>query len=317
MTDDEILRILDGEGSEAERQALVAWRRQSPEHERRVRRLLLVDGAVRSVAGPSRTVPRPSAGRLLRPARRAGVRRRLVAAAAVAAVAAAVMLAVSADRAGDRDPGVGWGLAEVTTGPNEASTTRLADGSIVHLAPGSRLRIGDGQQGRGVWLEGTAFFAVAHRKGDPFVVRTAAGTATVLGTRFELRASSEGLRLVVVEGRVALRDAGGEVLVSAGEVAHTGGSERPAVATVADPRAMAGWLGRVLLFQDTPLRDVAREVEDQYGMQVMIVDSALARHLVTGAFPEQPAESVLAVVCQVVGAVCTFDAETATIRRKD
>jgi transmembrane sensor len=209
------------------------------------------------------------------------------------------------------------GLTEVVTGTDERSTTRLGDGSMVRLAANSRLSLAAfSVDHREVWIEGTAFFAIAKRSGAPFVVRTSAGSATVLGTQFELRASEGELRVVVVEGRVEVEDGGRPLQVSAGEMTVIGGGALAAVRRVANARELVAWAGPVLLFQDTPLRAAAREIEGRFGIRVRIDDADLANEVVTASFSDQPVARVLSVICQLVNAECSIEAGVASVTRK-
>jgi ferric-dicitrate binding protein FerR (iron transport regulator) len=317
--DDLILRSLEGALSPAESRSLEQWRAERPEHERHY--VEMVRLAELLAARTSRSIP-PPASRIIalsdgRRGPRAGRLARL--AWVGAALAAAALLVTVGNRAGNSRKGViqASPLGEVVTGPGEASTILLADGSVVRLAPESRISIRDLTTKREVEFEGTAFFAIAKQPGLPFVVRTSAGTATVLGTRFELRTAAREMRVLVVEGKVAVRDAGNELRLGAGEMTFVGSGARPTISKVTVPGAQVAWLGKVMLFQDTPLTQVAQEIEDRYGLPVVIADSALAGHLVSGTFPGQPIERVTAVVCEIVNADCTIGSGAVTIRAKD
>ena len=60
--------------------------------------------------------------------------------------------------------------------------------------------------------------------------------------------------------------------------------------TVAEPTRvpnaakMSDWVGKFLAFQATPMREVAREIEETYGIRVVIEDSVIANRTVTGTF---------------------------------
>jgi ferric-dicitrate binding protein FerR (iron transport regulator) len=155
-----------------------------------------------------------------------------------------------------------------------------------------------------VTLEGRAFFAVQRLPKYPLIVRTAAGDARVLGTRFELAADNQGLRLRVVEGRVALSTAREQTEITAGHetAIKNGVVVRP---TLADTSAGAGgWVGTFLAFQATPLGDAAREIERVYRTPVTITDTLLARETITASFTDRPVEEVVNVVCSVLNARC-------------
>lgn len=199
------------------------------------------------------------------------------------------------------------------TGPAHVSTVHLDDGSVVRLAPNTELRV-DPQGKREAWLTGTAFFAIAKRDGDPFVVHTSAGDARVLGTRFELTSAGSAVRLVVFEGRVALTATGSSEIVEAGQIssAETGGA--PSSPQPADVRQLATWMSDVLIFQATPLSTVAVEVERQFGTTVHITDDALASRTVSAVFEHQSLATVVAAICRVADATCEIHDTGVVIR---
>lgn len=199
------------------------------------------------------------------------------------------------------------------TGAGEFKTIALGDGSVVRLAPNSTLRTGL-NGAREAWLDGTGFFAIAKRDGERFVVHTRSGDAQVLGTRFELSAGERGVRLVVFEGRVALTAKGAREVVEAGQSSSVDRGRTPtAPARVAVAR-MDEWIKGVLIFQTTPLSDVAREIERQYGVRVILSDAALAGRTISAVFDHQPLPTVVAAVCRVVDARCAIQDSTVSIQ---
>jgi transmembrane sensor len=218
---------------------------------------------------------------------------------------AAVALVVAVGVLSRETPGDAWGPAEVLTGAAEMATVQLRDGSVVRLAPASRLRVIDNADRRAVTLDGRAFFAVAPMPNRPFVVTTRLGEAKVLGTRFELATGDGELRLLVVEGRVAL-SARNSVEVRGGEASAVREGLVLPPTRVADAERMEGWVGRFLVFQATPMRDVAREVEAMYHVRLVAADSAMAQRTITATFIDRPVEQVVAVICSVVNARCEW-----------
>jgi len=79
---------------------------------------------------------------------------------------------------------------------------------------------------------------------------------------------------------------------------------------------MEQWVGKFLVFQSTPVRDAAREVERMYGVRVVVADSVISKRTVTATFTDQTATQVLDVICSVVNAQCeTKPGETVMSRR--
>ena len=308
MEDHLLYRVLTGQATPAEQHAVEGWRRASAAHEARYEALRTLLATTRRPA-PVDSAPPPVLEVLELAARRERARgrrarpRRL--ALAVGGIAALLVAGVGLGRWVTRANGRAFGFEEMVTGENQTVTVALRDGSVMRLAPRShaRLRILDGR--REVQLTGHAFFSVAKRDGLPFVVKTAGGDVTVLGTQFDLDATNQDVRLVVVEGRVALAAArGGEARVERGQAARVvDGRLQPTVQLDA-PREATRWVGRFLAFQATPLREVAREIARTYGATVTIADSTLADHTVTNWFSDKPLDEVVQVVCALVAAEC-------------
>lgn len=201
-------------------------------------------------------------------------------------------------------PGAPEGVAEVIAEAEGPATMQLPDGSLVRVAQGGRVQYTGSAEAREVWLEGHAFFAVARDSERPFRVRGPSGEAVALGTRFDLNSTTSGLHLVVVEGRVALSTPHERVEVGAGERSDVRDGRVSAPVSVPNVQDAIGWMGRVLVFQNTPLDAVAREVEDRYGVAVELAEPSMAQRTVTAWFGDQPANQVLEAICRAVDARC-------------
>jgi transmembrane sensor len=321
--DELISRSIEGRTAEPDEARLLAWRRASREseaHYQEVRRLLR---AVESAMAAEPVPPPPSVQSVVARARRrreAGPRGRVERSRWVwgigslgAAVAAAILVMFLSR---STEPEFNYGKGEFVTGAAETATLVLADGTLVRLAPHSRLQIPGVRGSREVFLDGQAFFAVAKMPGYPFRVRTKAGEARVLGTRFEIRTDDEDLRVVVLEGRVALETGSEQVEVGVGEMGLISDGSTSAPVKVDDVRPLIPWLERFLVFQSTPLREVAVELEREYGTRVEVTDSALAELTVTGWYADKSLEEVIAIVCGAVRAECSIQDGVARIERR-
>jgi len=167
------------------------------------------------------------------------------------------------------------------------------------LAPGSVLRRPStyGERGRAVQLEGEAYFAVTHDAARPFAVHTARAVARDLGTRFVVRAYGDepATDVVVAEGSVAVahpssRDS---VILGARERATVTAGGRVVRTSGVGLPAYLDWTEGRLVFDRTPLRDVARRLERWYGIEIRLADSALGNRRLTATLEsEQPAGAV-------------------------
>ncbi|MFJ1298377.1 FecR family protein [Pseudomonadota bacterium AL_CKDN230030165-1A_HGKHYDSX7] len=155
----------------------------------------------------------------------------------------------------------------------------LPDGSIATLDAGSALRI-DYAAGRRdiVLLRGRALFEVQPRgPGEPaFRVRTDQGTATALGTRFEVTRAASGMRVQVYEHDVAIVctvcQPPEAMTLSAGDGAHLDGGtwQRDAGTTLASP----AWSQGMLRLDDVSLLQAAQRLQPYSDRRIVVVGAA-------------------------------------------
>ncbi|HEX5830815.1 MAG TPA: FecR domain-containing protein [Gemmatimonadaceae bacterium] len=319
--DELILAALQDEITPADAVRLDVWRRASPLHETHYQAMTrLWATAHRDDPLAPRASTAPSLAELRarrpRPTPAADPRPRLVWPRWVALATAAAALLFLVGRWSGR-PASAWdaGLSasEFVTDTAEMVTARLGDGSVVRLAPRSRLRVAPVAERREVWLDGEAFFAVRRDTTRPFAVRTRAGTVEVLGTRFDLRVGGSELRLVVTEGEVALLSGTHRQIVMAGQVARVHAGGVPVVDTVTEVDSLLAWRRGFLGFENTPLHQAARELERHYGVRVILPDSAIASRTVTAWFTNQSFDQALSAICRAVDAHCTLHDSVASI----
>ena len=213
---------------------------------------------------------------------------------------------------------------EYRTARAQRAMVRLSDGTDVTLNAETRLRIPTnfGAHRRDVYLEGEAYFSVAHDTAAPFVVHTAHGIASDIGTKFNVRAYDDDrlkqLQVVVAEGAVAIAPARGrDSLVlrasQAGRVTQEG--ELFAEQGV-DVHARLGWIEGRLEFKNVPLRDVIPVLARWYDADVHIKDSTLADYTITVTLTgEQFADAVEIVARLIGGAVVQRGSEVTFVRK--
>lgn len=181
------------------------------------------------------------------------------------------------------------------TGIGEQRTIRLPDDSIVDLNARSSIRVRFSKTLRAIDLvEGQALFHVAKDAARPFIVRSDSTAVRAVGTEFDVYRKGDGLVVTVIEGRVAVTPAGAELdvpvarrtsseLLSAGEQLTV----KPKTASAphrADVDAATSWVQRRLVFEDTPLGDVAEEFNRYNVRRLVIDDPELARQTISGAY---------------------------------
>lgn len=313
--DELITRALSGEASSFEIERLSRWRQESPDHERYFQEISQIWALTTPESIPVHSQP-PRVDEIIgvaddgQPRKAAAgrkARRRWFGWGGAALLAASVTaLAFGLELIGPSGPPM---LASFEAPLGETATVTLADGSFVRLASGSRLLEMDVAGSREVTLHGKAFFAVARDESRPFVVRTGPGEIRVLGTRFEVASEptgdgSGGVRVAVVEGRVAMATSLGSVEVPAGSVGRMTPAGALTSEAVEDVRALLDWPGGILVFHGTPLDRVAEEISRQYGRNLEIHGEVLGSRRITAWFQSDPFEEIAESLCLVAQAVC-------------
>lgn len=197
----------------------------------------------------------------------------------------------------------------VRTGFGEQVSVTLPDGSTVLLNGNSSLRYhddwADGQP-REVWLDGEAFFKVT-KKVVPdgrmvpspvkFVTHTAGLDITVLGTQFNVNTRRGTTNVTLLEGKVQLVKPNGPkpqvIEMKPGDFATAQAGIEKVEVKREKPLLHAAWVEKKFVFEDTPLRVIAQQLSDTYGLDVIFEDNDLADRRFTGNMSSQSLETLL------------------------
>lgn len=200
------------------------------------------------------------------------------------------------------------------TGVGERRTVRLEDGSVVELNALSRVRVHLSEDLRVIdLLSGQALFDVAKDEKRPFLVRSGTTTVRAVGTQFDVYRRRAGTVVTVVEGRVAV-DRGGSaafmtrkdavaeeaVVLVAGEqlTVATQAASRGSLLDMPKPRvanvtAATAWVQEQLIFDETPLSEVAEEFNRYSTRKLVIADAQLGSLGVSGVFSSMKPDALL------------------------
>ena len=172
------------------------------------------------------------------------------------------------------------------TGIGGRDTVPLADGSVITLNTATTLEVALNEESRLVDLKaGEAFFNVARDAGRTFSVMTSHGEVVVTGTSFNVRSIGETTSVSVVSGAVDIRPAGEEaVTLLAGDAISFGPALDHPVTSRFDATNVLSWRGGRVVFDETPLRDVAAELNRYYRTPLILGPGAPLDAPVTGQF---------------------------------
>lgn len=313
--DDILIRSLQGRTNAEEEAALKRWRAADPTNEARYGSIVVAwrMTARRELGGgappPVQDVLRAAAE--LDGRRSFGSLRRPAAVAALVAVSLAGGYAMAEWREGGTGGANVIGEAPleqiVSTGSGERATVTLPDETTARLGPRTTLRWVRAGVDTDVWLRGRAFFGVHPDSSRAFTVRTDFGAATVLGTRFEVRAEDDHLEVAVVQGGVRVSSEGGDVQLARGQMSRFEGSSSPSVHAL-DARELLermDWMGPVMVFRRTGLETAVAEIAGRYRVDAEVGDERIADLPVTGTLSDLTVDEAFQVICEIVEATCT------------
>lgn len=192
----------------------------------------------------------------------------------------------------------------------------LADGTKISLNSGSKLRYPSNFNGtsREVFLEGEAYFDVAHNKEKPFLVHSGKLTVKVLGTVFNLKAYSgeNKIETTLISGSVKILETNknqstevailqpnqqavydrvnGQISVNRFQEAKPAKSavpektDEPVYTPVSKIETVTMWKDQKLVFDDETLEQMAQKLTRWYGKKVHIESENLKVNRYSGKF---------------------------------
>lgn len=186
---------------------------------------------------------------------------------------------------------------ELTTYQTEFGKTRtivLSDQSVVTLNANSILKapeVWQNGQPRNVWLSGEAFFEITTQpdaSDQRFIVHTDVVDVQVLGTKFNLRQRRQQAEVVLTEGKVTVNsstDSRNEATYTMlpGDRLQTQGQNF--IKSQVDVEKYISWRHNRLFFEEQTLREIAKRLEDDYGLQTKFDNYEIATMVFTGSCP--------------------------------
>lgn len=183
----------------------------------------------------------------------------------------------------------------------------LSDGTEVFLNSGTSLKFPvaflEGQE-RKVFLEGEAYFNVAHDAQHPFIVTTNEIGIRVLGTKFNLSAYKEDSNVTTVleSGRVGILTNGETYdpntlfVLDSGYSALWDKESNQISVKKADVKQYTSWIDGKLIFRDEPFKNIRKILERQYNVTIINNNAKLDEQRFYATFEVGDIEKVLEVL---------------------
>lgn len=218
------------------------------------------------------------------------------------AAAAAVILLLCSVYFLQQSPSLPVQFVEVNSDEIASKSITLEDGSIVHLNHDTRFKHPVNFTGseRRVFLDGEAFFEIQSEKARSFIVETPHSQTTVLGTKFNVWARAGKTKVVVQEGKVALQSLSAsnvQAVLSAGEMRILDNEGRISSSQNIRVENFPFWLYGNISFYQSPLPEIAKELERIYQRPVKLAVESPDTYSLTGIFEKSSIESTISTIC--------------------
>jgi ferric-dicitrate binding protein FerR (iron transport regulator) len=209
--------------------------------------------------------------------------------------------------------GTGWfgepAMREVKTETGERARVSLGEGTRVVLNAQSTLKLPEkfASDERSVYLQGEAYFEVAPDARRSFLVHAGRTVTRVVGTKFSVGAyaADETVRVVVVEGKVAVREEAAReeraLELSGRQMGTFSENERWTLRQEVDPNHYLAWMEDRLVFRDAPFGEVKRKLERWYGIRIQLETGLEDLDRLNASFAGEPLPEVLGIVAESLG----------------
>ena len=194
-----------------------------------------------------------------------------------------------------------------SSGIQPRNTIVLSDGSIITLAGNSSVKLINGfsNNKREVTLYGEAYFDIRHNAASPFKVHTSKMELVVLGTVFNVKdfADSALSEAYLISGRLRVsskENVNNTVVLKPNESVVIEDKKEKVILPSGVKTAFfvkkidsavniktLGWIRNRLSIDDQPLHEIATNLQDWYGIQIIFGDDSVKNYRYSGIFESE------------------------------
>ncbi len=181
----------------------------------------------------------------------------------------------------------------------QLSNNHLPDGSTMILNANSTATLSEGwKEGkdREVWLQGEAFFKVTRTsEKSRFIVHTGNLDVIVTGTQFNVMNRDDRTAVLLTEGSVIIRTKEGkELAMKPGDFVEM--MDKRIELKEGNEDNVLAWKDNKLAFDNTGLPEVARIINNHYGVKITLADDLVAGKSLTGIMPNNNLDDLLEAI---------------------
>lgn len=200
----------------------------------------------------------------------------------------------------------------------------LLDGTQVILNANSTLTFPEQftTSTREVYLEGEAYFQVAHDTSKPFIVHTASANTTVLGTSFNVRTSPDKItEITLVEGKVNVGSRlhtalVKDVILEPYQQAIVTSSNEAISKKKVDVQAFVDWKDNILHFENITLAEAAEQLEAWYNVDITFQNPALGNCTINATYEQETLPNILKSIEYMLKITCTQKGNSVILQGK-
>lgn len=190
---------------------------------------------------------------------------------------------------------------EITCPAGMRSHVVLPDGTDLWLNSESKIRYGIPfvRENRQLELTGEAFLNVVKNRKSPFIVHAGTASVKVLGTRFNVKSypDDEQLEIALIEGSVefsgSLPGSGSPATLSPNSYLVMDKNSGEVHQGIRDLAKYTSWYMNVIIFDETPMPEVAKTLERWYGVKVSVTNPEINKYKFTTTFENESLYRVL------------------------
>ncbi len=193
---------------------------------------------------------------------------------------------------------------ETITSFGESQTITLPDGTLVNLNSCSKVSYPNKFEGdkRKIFLDGEAYFNVAKNENQPFIIETKQFNIKVLGTVFNVKSYDENeMSVVSVESGKVQIDMPDAMMQLVANESLSYNSKSNEYNKYKEDRKIAIWRDGYFRFEQTPIIDVAKELERTYDCKIRFKEGQYFDNSITGEIPNTDLENVLKLIQYATG----------------
>ncbi|HEY0770838.1 MAG TPA: FecR domain-containing protein [Sphingobacteriaceae bacterium] len=211
-------------------------------------------------------------------------------------------------------------FTEIKTAFGEHKTVTLPDNSQVILNGNSILKYSanwDATSSREVWLEGEGFFSVTHTANNQKFIVHGSGEldVEVLGTKFNMKTRNDASEVMLTEGKVRLamgeEKNAKELFLKPGDLATVRNKDLSTRSV--KHHNYTSWVDNKLVFDRTPLRELATLLHDTYGLTVTFESRSLEERELSGEISSATADDILYAIAETFNLKIEKEGDAVTI----